>query len=478
MSKMPLIRFGTSGWRGVIADDFTFHGVRAVTQAIAEHILAEGSWQRGLVVGHDTRFLSRAFAEQVAEVLAGNGIPVFFSVAEAPTPAIAHEIIRRQAAGGVNITASHNPPEYNGLKLSGSSGGPALPEVTKAVEARANELLAHDEVKHLEFALAGEKGLLHPIDPKPAYLQRLQELVDFEAIGRAGLKVAVDTLHGAGRGYVDEALRDAGCTVLSLGRSRDPSFGGKAPDPSQENLRRLGREVLKRRLHLGLATDGDADRFGVVDADGAFIQPNYVIALLLGHVMRTRRFSGAVARSVATSHLLDAVAKRYGLEVIETPVGFKYIGDLIAQGRLILGGEESAGLSIQGHIPEKDGILACLLVAEMVAINGLKSLASLLEELYTEVGRVVTERLNLRLSPEERARLEVALRDPPPRVAGKAVKEVKTIDGIKFILEDGSWLLVRLSGTEPLVRLYGEAASQGDLEGLLAAGLRLVRGDS
>jgi len=476
VSKAPLISFGTSGWRGVIADDFTFQGVRAVTQAIAEHILAEGSWQQGLVVGYDTRFLSRAFARQVAEVLAGNGIPIFFCVAETPTPTIAYEIIRRQAAGGVNITASHNPPEYNGLKLSGPSGGPALPEVTKAIEARANELLACDEVKHLEFALAEEKGLLHPIDPKQAYLQRLQELIDFKAIRRAGLKVAVDALHGAGRGYVDKALRETGCSVLSLRRSRDPSFGGKSPDPSQENLRRLGREVRRRQLHLGLATDGDADRFGVVDADGAFIQPNFVIALLLKHLMRARRLSGAVARSVATSHLLDAVAKRYGLEVIETPVGFKYIGDLIAQGRLVLGGEESAGLSIQGHIPEKDGILACLLVAEMVAINGLRSLASLLEELYTEVGRrVVTERLNLHLSPEERAKLEVTLRNPPTRVAGKTVKEVKAIDGIKLILEDGSWLLVRPSGTEPLVRLYGEAASQGELEVLLAAGLRLVR---
>lgn len=472
---MKPIRFGTSGWRDIIADNFTFANVRLVARAIAEDLLVEGADHPQVVVGYDTRFLSEAFAAEAAAVLAACGVPVWLTDRDTPTPVIAYEVIRRGAAGGLNITASHNPPEYNGLKLSGPSGGPVLPTVTGRIEERIQALRAQPEPPYPTLEELEAKGLVVRIDPRPSYLNRLRELVDLRAIGAARMKIAVDLLYGTAGGYLDEILREAGCDVETLHGWRNPAFGGAAPDPSETNLTELTRVVRARGCHLGLATDGDGDRYGIIDRDGRFIEPNYILALLLKHLITTRGWRMGVARSVATSHLVDRVAQQQAVPVYETKVGFKYLGELIAQDKVALCGEESAGLSILGHVPEKDGILAALLVAEMIAVAEGCSVQGLLDTLYVEAGSAVyARRLNLHLTPEQQGRLTDRLNDLPTRIAGLGVVEVNRLDGTKLLLEDGSWFLVRPSGTEPVVRLYLDAHSESQIGELTAAARELL----
>ena len=472
---MQRITFGTSGWRGILCEDFTFDNVKVVTQAIADHLIATGEADKGLIVAYDTRFMGDRFARETAMVLAGAGIKTFLCNRDTPTPVVAFEILRRRCAGAINFTASHNPPEYNGIKFSPSWGGPALPETTRDIETRANEMLGELCYKELPLERAVKAGLVVEIDPRPAYLADLEGKVDFAAIARLGT-VALNPLYGTARGYLDAPLRAHNVAIRVLNDHRDPYFGGFAPEPAEKNIRDFITLVKgDPAIRLGLATDGDADRFGVVDEDGSYIEPNYIIALLLDYLIRVRGMKGGVARSVATSHLIDAVAARHGVEVFETPVGFKYIGELISQDRIIIGGEESAGLSIRGHVPEKDGILACLLVAEMVAREGM-SVKRLLERLYGQVGRFETRRVNITLSPELEAAFPAKVAATPSEFAGVRVADRVTIDGTKFILEDGSWLLFRKSGTEPVVRLYGEAASAERLAAIIAAGRTFILG--
>ena len=462
------ITFGTSGWRGILGEDFTFDNVRAVIQAIAEHLHQEQLADQGVIVGYDPRFLGERFAAEAACVLAGNRVPVQLCTRDVPTPTIAYAILGRRLAGGVNITASHNSHEYNGLKFSPAWGGPALPETTRRIEERANQLRGRGSIKSIPLERARQQGLLHETDPCEDYLAGLEKLLDLEPMGRAGLRVVVDPVYGAGRGYVDTFLRRAGCQVTTLHTERDPYFGGQRPEPAEDVLQALSATVVREGAALGVATDGDADRFGIIDADGTFMQPNHVLALLLDYLIDTRGWSGGVARSVATTHLLDAVARKHGREVYETPVGFKFIGDLLHRGKIVLGGEESAGLSIQGHVPEKDGILACVLVAEMVARRG-QTLRQMLDHLFHEVGPVYPRRDNFALTPALKARLIQRLESPPATLAGSPIRQVQRVDGAKFLLADGRWALIRLSGTEPVVRCYGEAASPEALDQLLRA---------
>jgi alpha-D-glucose phosphate-specific phosphoglucomutase len=472
-----MIKFGTSGWRGIIAEDFTFTAVRAVSQAIGEYFLSHGSRvaERGLVIGYDTRFLSEAFGAQTARVLAAQGVKVFLCERDTPTPVVAYEVLRRGAAGGVVVTASHNPPEYNGIELMTGLGGPALPDLTHHIEDRANTILGGLRVAEITTGQAEARGLLQRINPREAYLARLRRLINLETIRQAGLRVVVDPLHGCAQGYLDTLLTDGGCDVRVLNKWRDPTFGGRAPEPTADRLQDLAFEVVETSAHLGLATDAAGNRFGLVDADGTFIEPNYFLGLLLRHLVKSRGWTGGVARSIATTHLLDAVARRLGLTTYETPVGFKYLGELMAQDTIVLGGEESAGVSVKGHVPEKDGILACLLATELIASRGRARLRTLLQELYAEVGTFVTRRLSYRLEQRTADDLWERLRQPPGSVAGLAVIEVNRLDGVKMTLEDGSWLLLRLAGTEPLVRLYAEAASRERLDKLVAAGEALIR---
>ncbi|WP_305046316.1 phosphoglucomutase/phosphomannomutase family protein [Geoalkalibacter sp.] len=470
---MGRIKFGTSGWRGILCEDFIFDNVKVVTQAIADHLRAAGEAEKGLVIGYDARFMGERFAHEAARVLAGAGIPSFVCDRDTPTPVIAFEILRRKTAGGINFTASHNPPEYNGLKFSPSWGGPALPETTSDIERRANAMLGQICYKEMPLDQAARVGLVSKIDPRPAYFEAIRKLVDFQAIAKAGLVVAVNPLYGTGRGYLDTLLREAGVKVVCMNDHRDPYFGGMPPEPSQAHIPDFIKLVAQTpEIRLGLATDGDADRYGIIDGDGTFIEPNYVLALLLDYLLR-RGKKGDAARSVATSHFIDAVARHHGVRVLETPVGFKFIGEYIRDDKILIGGEESAGLTVRGHVPDKDGILACLLVAEMVATEG-KSVKDLLCDLYDRVGEFHTRRDNVHLTPE----LEIAYAQKvaalPTELAGKKIAEVITLDGCKFLFADGTWVLFRKSGTEPVVRVYGEAGTEAELDRLMKAAAQFI----
>ncbi len=470
---MQRISFGTSGWRGILCEDFTFENIRVVTQAIADHVRASDDRDKGLIVGYDTRFMGEKFAKEAARILTGAGIKTYICKRDTPTPAIAFEILRRKTAGAINFTASHNPSEYNGIKFSPAWGGPALPETTRDIERRANEMAGQISCRDKFLENSIQSALLEEIDPREAYLKELEEKIDFASMAGCGV-VAVNPLYGAGCGYLDELLERHNVKTRLLHVNRDPYFGGFPPEPSEKYMQDFINLVKNDAdVKLGLATDGDADRFGIVDEDGSFIEPNYILALLLDYLIRVRGMKGGVARSVATSHLVDAVAAKHGIEVFETPVGFKYIGELISRDSIVIGGEESAGLTIRGHVPEKDGILACFLVAEMVARERM-SVRKLLDRLYSEVGRFLTRRENITLSPMRDAGFSEKVQAIPSTFAGSRVKDVITIDGTKCILEDGRWLLFRKSGTEPVVRLYGEASSEIGLQDIMAAGREFI----
>jgi phosphoglucomutase len=465
------VRFGTSGWRAIIADEFTFAGVRDVTRAICEYLRASGAGDGStLIVGYDTRFLGEQFAAECVKEVSAQQFRALLCNHPTPTPTISHAIRKEGAIGGINFTASHNPPEYNGMKFSTADGAPALPEITKQVEQLIIEIRARgDEAE----SGRPNNSLFESYDPRPAYLADLESKIDFDKIASAGGRYAYDPLWGTGRGYLDAALRMRGIEVETIHDWRDVMFGGRSPEPDSSHLDELREVMAKNGCVLGVATDGDGDRFGVLDADGSFITPNQLIALLFDYLAESRGWDGGVARSVATSHLVDRVALERGLPVYETPVGFKFIGELINEDKIILGGEESAGMSIKGHYPEKDGILACLLAAEAVAARGA-SLSEQLAALYERVGRIESGRVGVRLTPELVASLPERLSRDPEQIGGRPVARTNRMDGVKFIFEDGSWLLMRPSGTEPLVRIYAESESEKDLEVLLEQGRKYL----
>ena len=462
------IKFGTSGWRARIADTYTFGNVRRLSRAIADHLRESGEAERGAVVGYDTRFLSEDFAAAAAGVLARAGVPCRLAVGAVPTPTVAHAVLHHRAAAGITITASHNPAWDNGMKLSGPTGGPALPEVTREIERRVAAL---DDPGDWPIAEARAAGLVEPADFAPAYLDQCRQMIDLGAIRQARLRVVVDVMYGPARGYLDRLLEEAGCEVTLLHGTRDVTFGGHPPEPAEEYLGELIGTVRAQGAHLGLATDGDADRFGVVDRDGTVLAPNPILALVLRHLLRHRGWRGGVARSVATTHLLDALAARYGCQLHETPVGFKYLGDLITQDRAMFGGEESGGMSLRGHPPEKDGILACLLAAEVAAVEGA-ALGEVLERLHGEVGRLLSVRVNVPLSESVRQALPGRIATPPTAIGQWSVTRVQTTDGLKLHLDGGAWVLVRASGTEPVARLYVEAPDAATLDALRDAAMR------
>jgi phosphoglucomutase len=453
------IHFGTSGWRGVIADDFNFPGVRRAAAAIAGHVRAQKK-SPTLVVAHDTRFLAEEFALTAASVLKGHGCHVLLCLHATPTPAVAHAIIHRKLDGGINVTASHNPAEYNGLKFSGPDGGPALPDVTKDIERRA-------------AALSDDSNSLHEIvddfdriDPREPYFAQLADLVRFDVLKKEKGNFVCDALHGCGAGWLDRIFAIHGVSATETRANRDVLFDGSGPDPSEENLVPLKTVVLEKSAVAGLATDGDADRFGILDRDGSFISPNHILGLLFDYLLQTRGIKLGASRSVATTHLLDAVAQLHGVKVYETPVGFKYVGPLLRENKILIGGEESAGLTILGHVPEKDGVLACLLVAEMIAARQT-SLMDQLRDLFRRVGREFWPvRINLHLAEDVQARLPDRLRQEFKEFAGRRVAGVDRTDGLQLQFDDGSWVLMRPSGTEPVVRVYAETSSPAESQKL------------
>jgi len=464
---MSEIKFGTSGWRAIIAEDFTFANVRRAVAGIARYVTDHHQdGPPSLIVARDPRFLGETCVEIASQVASCYGIRSLVGPEPAPTPAIAFEIIRRRADGGINFTASHNPPEWNGVKFSTPDGAPALPEVTREVERLILEAAPPPGVA---------PGATETADLQAAYLQDLRKKVDLDVIRQAGIQLAVDPLYGAARGYLDRLLRDAGIPLTVIHDRRDVLFGGHPPEPAEHRLGELKQAMEETGAALGLATDGDADRFGILDRGGLFISPNHIIGLLFDYLIQTRGWKAGAGKSVATTNLVNALAAYHGVPLYETPVGFKYIGELIKANKIVLGGEESAGLSIYGHVPEKDGILACLLTAEMVAQRG-ESLQAQLEALFRRVGGFYPERVNIRLTEEMKARLTLRLREDPSCFAGRRVKESVRVDGLKLVLDDGSWVLFRPSGTEPVVRLYAEARSAAELPPLMEEVKKFVFG--
>ena len=459
------IRFGTSGWRAVIADQFTFRNVERVIDGICGSLKTSGLRDKlTLVIGNDTRFMGEQFVAVAARKASEHGFDVLKCTAPVPTPTMSHAIRHNKASGGINFTASHNPPEYQGIKFSTSDGAPALPEITQRIEELIVEGREPEEAKH---------GSVVELDPRPAYLDDLRSKIRFDAIAERRGRYAYDPLWGTGRNYLDAVLRGFGIEVETLHDWRDVTFGGRSPEPGEAQLAELREKVLNEGLTLGLATDGDGDRFGVIDSNGEIISPNRLVALLTDYLAESRGWKTGVARSVATSHFVDRVAKDRGLTLYETPVGFKFIGELINDDKIILGGEESAGLSIRGHYPEKDGILACLLAAEAVAVRGA-SLTEQLEDLYKRVGKLESGRIGVRLTDEVAAKLKEKLAEEPDEIGGRKVGSINRMDGVKFLFANGSWMLMRPSGTEPLVRIYAESEDSSDLESLLEIGKRYL----
>ena len=467
------IKFGTAGWRALIARDFTFENVRLCSQGVAEYLKRELADAQSpihgrkpeVIIGYDCRFLGREFALATAEVLAANGLAPLLCNRDTPTPVQSLAIRHHKALGGINITASHNPPEYSGFKFARHDGAGAPGEVTQKIEA----IIARLQQENWTFrAVVAGTFPCKTFDPRPDYFKRIKKLADFSKIRKARLKIAVDLMHGCGRGYLDVLLREAGASLTVFHDDLDAFFGGHPPEPSAAHLTEVRRAVRSGRARLGLATDGDADRFGVVDADGAWLTPNQVLALALYHLVKHRGWKGSAVRTVVTSHQIDAVAEQFGVKIHEVPVGFKYIGAIMEREPVIVGGEESGGLSVQGHVPEKDGILACLLMAELVAAEG-KTLGQILKELSRISGPFYTDRINIHVDPAVKAGLLDRLGAGFKAIGGFPVEKFMTMDGWKFLLTDGEWVAFRASGTEPVFRCYIEAHSKARLQGLRQA---------
>ncbi|HEX6989793.1 MAG TPA: phosphoglucomutase/phosphomannomutase family protein [Bacillota bacterium] len=474
---MARIRFGTDGWRAVIGEDYTTTNVARVAQATADWLHRQGRDGQGLIVGYDTRFQSRRFAEEAAAVLAANGIRVLLCSRPAPTPAVSWAIRRHGLAGGVMITASHNPPEYNGFKLKAHYAGPALPEMTAELERILEEQQARGlEPRRLDVADLPRR--VDAFDPGPDYLQQLGSYVDLNAIGRAGLRVVVDFMHGAGRGFLDHILEVAGVEVVPVRGEPRPDFGGAPPEPIARNLRPARAAVIMHRAAAGLCLDGDADRVAAVDEDGRVVDAHRVFALLLQHLHEDRGLDGMVVKTFAGSRMIPRLARAYGLPYEETPVGFRHVCEHALRETVLIGGEESGGIGVRDHIPERDGILCNLLLLEMMVQRGCGP-GQLVERLMEQVGRHHFAREDLRLAARQKEDLMRTLREAPPdRFAGFAVTHIDSLDGVKLILGDHGWILFRPSGTEPVVRIYAEADDPAKLRRLMAAGTARARGST
>ena len=461
-----MIKFGTDGWRAVISDEFTFANVQKVAKAIATYLLKHGFAKKPLIIGYDARFLADKFAEEVAKVMEEAGIDSFLTERDTPTPVIAWEVKDKKAAGAVMITASHNPARYCGIKFIPDYAGPAEESITRELEENSNKEIILEKPSH--------KGKVERFEPRERYCKYIESFIDPEIIRKASLKVVCDPMYGSGRGYLDRMLQNYGCQTEEIHAQRDVLFGGRNPEPSAENLEELRSRVKELSAAVGLANDGDADRFGVVDETGNYLAANQIIPLLLEYLVTERGFTGSVVRSVATSHLIDRIAQAHKIKLHETPVGFKHIAKFMLQEAVIIGGEESGGLSIKGHIPEKDGILANLLVVEMLA-RRKKPLSEIWKLLIEKYGLCYTGRIDLHLTEELKNKLISGLKENTPKeFSGIRVVMSNALDGVKLLLEDGSWLLARPSGTEPLVRIYAEAETKEKLNTILDSAKNLV----
>ena len=473
-SKMATIKFGTDGWRAVIAEDFTFANVDRVTQATADYWRSNpipGIGGSKTVVGFDRRFLSDQFAQRVAEVLAGNGFTVTLTDRPTPTPSVSFEVKRQKAVGGVMLTASHNPPSFNGFKLKAWYGGSAEPAMCQAVES----WLDHSPVKALEFAKAKKAKQIVVRDVRSAHYAVIKKLVDFQLIADSKLKFAHEALYGVGAGCFDELLAGTSCRVTTINAEHDPSFGGLNPEPIAKNYTHSIPFLKKHPHDLCLVTDGDADRVGGLMGNGDPLTTHQIICLLLRHYVINRRLTGRVIKAVTTTSLVDKMCAKLGLELVETGVGFKYIASEMLKGGVLLGFEESGGIGFPGHIPERDGIAAGLVLLELLAMEK-RPLEHLVADLDKEFGPHRYARIDTHFPLEKRGALMDYCKNHPPEKLLKSKRvDLKSFDGVKLIAADGSWLMLRGSGTEPILRIYAEAKSDADAEALLRQGVGLTK---
>ena len=466
---MTTIKFGTDGWRAGMADEYTFANVRRITQAVADYLRARGLAERGMIVGYDTRFRSDDFASAVAEVLAGNGIKAYLTPDPAPTPVSSYAILDRKTAGSVNITASHNPYTDNGYKLRSEYGGAAAPEVLHEVEAL---ITAASQVKAMPLGDAESAGLVERFDPVPAYIAQISTLVDRDRLRDAGLHVAVDPMWGVGVGWFERLIGGGKTRLTSIHNGRNPLFPDmERPEPIDQNLRTLQQTVREVRADVGIANDGDADRVGVVDENGRFVNQLEVYALLALYLLEVRGWRGPLVKTVTTTMMARKLAARYDVPVYETGVGFKYVAPKMIEVDAIMGGEESGGFAFRGHLPERDGLLAGLFILDLMVRKEM-SVSQLLDYLFELVGPHYYDRIDTELEPSEKPEVVERVRAArPAEIAGLKVTEIDTTDGFRYVLGDEGWLLIRFSGTEPVVRVYTETTERGKVRDILAAGL-------
>jgi phosphomannomutase len=482
------IHFGTDGWRAVISDTFTFSNLRMLTQAIADAVASE-HWDksgnggevpdpRKIVIGFDTRFLSDRYANEAARVLAANGYTVLLAQSDAPTPAISFAVKNLKAIAGLMITASHNAPRYNGVKLKAAYGGSALPEQCRRVEVYLNDNEERSRGPNLmDFELARKRGLIQKFNPLTAYFNHLHSLIRSDQIAENPQRFVVDSMHGSGRGVIKSFLQGTGCEITEIRGEMNPGFGGVHPEPIAKNLGALAGAIGTNMGNFGVTTDGDGDRVGAMDEHGAFVDPHKIMTLALRYLVEVRGWSGAVVRTVSTTRMIDRLCQKYGLKLIETPVGFNHISDHMMAEDVLIGGEESGGISFKGHIPEGDGPIMALLLVEIIA-NAHKTLHDLIAGLLEEVGPVFYERTDLRLNhPVAKDEMtDLLTRQAPAEIGGQKVLEVSSLDGVKYILADDSWLLIRPSGTEPVLRVYAEGRTKQMVKSMLGYGEKVVAG--
>jgi len=468
------IKFGTDGWRGIIARDFTFDNVRVCAQAVADYLKQSGLASRGLIIGYDTRFASEDFASAAAEVIAGNGIKVYLCPRATPTPAISFAVVAKQAGGAIVITASHNPAIWNGFKYKSEYGSGAPPEVEAEIEKYISRALATGEIHQISLDKALAQGLVEYLDLAPIYIDQLTRLIDLNELRRARLKIVVDPMYGAGAGYIKGLLDGDAIELLEINSERNPLFPGIQPEPIAANLAKLSATVREQGASVGIATDGDADRLGIVDENGTFLSPPQVFAMLTLHLLEVRRERGPIVKTINATSMVNRLGEIFKAPVYETSVGFKYVASMMVAKNALLGGEESGSYGFRGHIPERDGILASLYFLDLMSKTG-KTPSQLVDYLYGKVGPHYYQRVDVEFPEDERQAITGHLEHNAPKsLDGVKVIRFDTTDGFRFILADATWLLIRFSGTEPLLRIYAESNSLPRVERLLELGKELA----
>ncbi len=475
MAETP-IKFGTDGWRGIIAGDFTFENVRICAQAVVQYMKQSDISDMGLIIGYDTRFASEDFAAAAAEVVAGNGIKVYLSPNAIPTPVISYSVIAKKTGGAIVITASHNPPAWNGFKLKTANGAGAPGEVTSQIESQISSVVSSGKVNSLSLNEAVEKGLIEYLDLFPFYSEHVKKLIDLEELRRSKLKVVIDPMYGTSRGYLKSFLEGGNIDLTEIHSERNPLFPNMYPEPIPPHLSELSQAVRELKADVGVATDGDADRMGIVDENGRYMPIVQVFALLALYLLEIRGEKGLMIKTVNATNMVSTLGELYGVNVRETPVGFKYIAEIMVEEKekVLIGGEESGSFGYEKHMPERDGIFSILNFLDLMAKTG-KTPTQLLDHLFSKTGPHYYNRIDIHYPASEHDNITARVKDNPAnKINGIDVKTLDTMDGFKYNLDDGSWLLIRFSGTEPLLRIYAESSTPEKVEELLQAGRKLA----